>query len=121
MDLYKEQIIDHYKHPRNWGKIDNPTKSHLEENPSCGDSISVDIVTENGKVSDMKFTGEGCAISIAATSLLSDEVIGHKIEEILGYDIDFIQELLGIELTTARKKCAMLGLQTIKKSLQTSH
>ena len=118
MDLYRELIIDHYKNPKNWGTISNSSKSEFMSNPSCGDEIKVDLIIKNNIINDFKFTGRGCAISIAATSLLSEEIIGKNINEIKNMKIKDVEELLGIKLSTSRIKCGMLGLETLKKMLR---
>lgn len=115
MDLYREQILDHYKNPRNFGKIKEKSKSTHGENPSCGDSITIGITIKNNRIDDIKFSGEGCAISIASASMLTEHVKGKKITEIANINFDDIEKLLGIKIAPARKRCAMLPLTVLKK------
>lgn len=117
MDLYRQKILDHYKRPRNFGRLSDPSKSQLEENPSCGDSIIMDIILENNKVKNIKFSGEGCAISIASASMLTEKVKGMQINEIAKLKTIDIEEMLGLTLSPSRIKCAMLSLNTLKKIL----
>lgn len=115
MSLYRENILDHYKNPRNFGKIPGSSKSSHAENPSCGDSISMDVVIDKGKFEDIKFTGEGCSISIATASILTEELKGKPISTVIDYNLEKLEELLGIEIVPARKKCAKLPLNILKK------
>lgn len=115
MDIYREHIIDHYKNPRNFGHLQGIKKSSHDENPSCGDHISMDILFENGIITDIRFSGEGCAISIASASMLTEMVKGKKITKIATLDFSDIQKMLGIEITPARKRCAMLPVMVLKK------
>ncbi|MFC1780533.1 Fe-S cluster assembly sulfur transfer protein SufU [Patescibacteria group bacterium] len=115
MDLYQKQIIDHYKKPHNFGVIKSKSKSSHGENPSCGDSITMDILVENDRIKEIKFTGEGCAIFIASASMLTEEVKGEKVTRIAELDFNHIQDMLGIKVNPARKRCAMLPLNILKK------
>lgn len=115
MDLYQKQIIDHYKNPRNFGKLKGESISSHAENPSCGDSISMNVEFKDGVINNIKFEGEGCAISVASASMLTEKVKGMKITEIADLDFEFIQKMLGIKVNPARKKCAMLPLNVLKK------
>ena len=117
MNIYQEQILDHYHHPRNEGEPASFSHSCKLQNLSCGDEIEVFLTMENGKVKEMKFTGEGCAISIASASMLSEKVAGKSVEEINLMDSDYMADLLGIDLTPARTKCAHLSLQAVQKAL----
>lgn len=118
MDLYRQQIIDHYKNPRNFGSFKKNNNPHHEENPSCGDRISMEVEIKNGKIVDIKFSGEGCAIAIASASMLTEKVKGKKIEEVNSIELDDIQKMLGIPITPARRKCAVLGLHVLKQIIQ---
>lgn len=110
-DLYREQIIDHYKQPRNYGRLEDPTFSHTGENPMCGDSIEmdVDLDPDTGEIEAVSFTGDGCAISIAAASLLSEHLTGLSVETLTEMTRDDMIELLGVELSPMRVKCAVLA------------
>jgi nitrogen fixation NifU-like protein len=110
-DMYRQQILDHYRNPRNYGELEDPTFSHVGENTSCGDEITVDVTLDEAEevVADVAFRGEGCAISQAAASLLTEEVRGLTLEELYALDRDDVLELLGVEVTPMRIKCAVLA------------
>ena len=114
-DLYREEILSHYKRPHNWGSLDEPDLEFEDFNPLCGDQLRVQIkVGEDGTVEDLRFDGHGCAISQAAASMASDEVKGMNVDELLRLDREFILELLGIDISATRMKCALLSLKVIK-------
>ena len=117
MDLYAEEILDHYKHPRHFGHLDEPTLVYHDRNPLCGDEITLELKVVDGKVADMAFTGHGCAISRAAASMMSEEIIGKSLEELKGYDKESILDLLGIEVGPVRIKCALLPLKALKAAV----
>jgi nitrogen fixation protein NifU and related proteins len=115
--LYREQILDHYKRPRNFGRIEGADLEFEDTNPFCGDEQRVTMrLDEDGRVAEVAFEGQGCAISTAATSLLSDELVGRTREEILALPKEEVLDLLGIEISATRMKCAMLGLKVIKSA-----
>ena len=118
MDLYQEEILDHYHNPRGSGKLDNPTHKRCANNPTCGDKICTTIIVENDIIKDIKFEGEGCAISQAATSMLTDKIKGNSVQEVLNITRDDIIEMLGVEIGIGRIRCALLGLETIQKALE---
>jgi nitrogen fixation NifU-like protein len=114
-DMYRQQILDHYRNPRNYGELEDPTFSHVGENTSCGDEIEVFVaLDEEDRVEAVTFTGDGCAISQAAASLLSEEVRGMTVEELYELDRDDVLELLGVEVTPMRIKCAVLAEKVIQ-------
>ncbi|WP_049979665.1 Fe-S cluster assembly sulfur transfer protein SufU [Halolamina rubra] len=112
-DMYRQQILDHYKNPRNYGEMQEPDFSHVGENPSCGDTIKVDVklADDDETIEEVSFTGDGCAISQAAASLLTKELPGNSIEELQAMDTDDITEMLGVEISPMRIKCAVLARQ----------
>ena len=114
-ELYREQILEHYKRPHNFGRLDAYDLDFEDTNPFCGDEQHVFIkLDEDGRVSEVSFEGQGCAISTAATSLLTDELAGKSREELLRLPKEFVLELLGIDISATRMKCAMLGLKVLK-------
>ncbi len=113
-DFNRQNILDHYQNPRNWGTIDHPDISAEDSNPLCGDRIRMDLKIKDGRIEDVKFSGTGCSISRAAASMLSDEIIGKTLEEVKALNRDDVLELLGIELGPVRLKCALLALKTLK-------
>jgi nitrogen fixation NifU-like protein len=110
-DLYRQQILDHYKNPRNYGDLDEPTFSHVGENPMCGDTIEMDIVLDDAEetIERVAFEGDGCAISQAAASMLSEQLRGMPIEELQAMDRDDMTEMLGVDISPMRVKCAVLA------------
>ncbi|MFA5995730.1 MAG: iron-sulfur cluster assembly scaffold protein [Patescibacteria group bacterium] len=121
MDLYQEQILEHYKHPQNFGLIKNATYTRKELNPTCGDSFTFSIhINDKGVVDEVGFAGEGCAVSTASASLLSEAIKGKTLPEVLNLKTEFILELLHIELGPARLKCALLPLQAVTRINQSS-
>jgi nitrogen fixation NifU-like protein len=113
--LYREFILDHYKNPRNFGELEGATHHFHDTNPLCGDEITMYLlVGEDGKVHDVHFTGRGCAISQASASLLTEDVKGKPLDELKGYDKDQVLANLGIPISPARVKCALLSLKTLK-------
>ncbi|MGN6256178.1 MAG: iron-sulfur cluster assembly scaffold protein [Solirubrobacterales bacterium] len=116
-ELYRDQILEHYKRPHNFGHLEHPDLEFEDTNPFCGDEQHVTIrLDEDDKVAEIAFEGKGCAISTAATSLLTDELVGMSREELLKLPKDFVLELLGIDISATRVKCAMLGLKVIKSA-----
>jgi len=113
-DLYREVILDHYQHPHNHGVLPDPDITFEDSNPLCGDKIRVDLKVENNIVKEVRFSGKGCAISQAAASMLTDELIGKSLDEIKKIDKDFVFEMLGIPLSPSRVKCALLSLKVVK-------
>ena len=113
--LYREQILDHYKHPHNFGELDDADLEFEDMNPLCGDELRVQLSTDDeGRIEDVRFSGQGCAISQASASMVSDEVRGMSPEELLRLDKSFVLELLGIDISATRMKCALLALKVLK-------
>lgn len=108
-------ILDHYRHPRNQEPVQNPTKSVTANNPLCGDTITLAIREVNGVVEEIWFNARGCAISVASASMLSDYGKGKSKDELQKLDKNFIIEMLGIELSPNRLKCALLSLEALSQ------
>lgn len=117
-ELYQEQIIDHYKNPRNKKELNNPDFIHTQHNPLCGDELTFYIKRKEDQSLEITFTGNGCAISQASASLLSEFLNNKNIEEIQKLTEEEIYTLLGIPISNNRKKCALLSLKTIKKAIE---
>ncbi|MFB6216051.1 MAG: iron-sulfur cluster assembly scaffold protein [Candidatus Aenigmatarchaeota archaeon] len=115
--MYKQEILDLYKNPRNKGKLDTDLEE-VGENPSCGDITHVYLKTEDGKVTEMKHETDGCAISTAAVSILSDEIKGMQKEKVKKLDREWMIDRLGIDISPMRVKCAVLGLKTVQSILE---
>ena len=115
--MYQENILDHYKNPRNSGKIEKASVHHHEKNPLCGDEIDFYLIIDDNKViKEVKFSGHGCAISQASASMLSETLVGKKLEEIEKLSKENILEMLGIPLSPVRLKCALLSMDTVKNA-----
>lgn len=114
-DLYREVIIDRYKNPRLRGELDPHDYSYQDDNPLCGDEIRIDLrVDGEDVVTEAKFSGQGCAISIASADLLVESIVGKHLDEIKALAKEDILEMLGIELGPVRLKCALLSLKVLK-------
>jgi nitrogen fixation NifU-like protein len=114
-NIYREQIIDLYEHPLNYGEVTNPDFSYEEDNPLCGDVIRIDVrLDEQHRVKDIAWRGEGCAISQAAASLLTEEIKGKSLDELKAFTSEELLELVGVPLSMARVKCALLSLKVLK-------
>ena len=117
-DLYREVILDHYKHPRNYGTIDEPDAQAEGQNPLCGDEVSIFLTfDQDDKIADVKFSGRGCAISQAATSMLTEHLKGKTVAQAAALDKQTLLDEVGIPLTPIRLKCALLGLGVLKVAL----
>jgi nitrogen fixation NifU-like protein len=115
--LYREYIIDHYKHPRNFGELEPRDVEFFDRNPLCGDELGVHVKLEDGRVADLRFHGRGCAISQASASIISDELKGRTVPEIAELDRGFVCDELGIDLSPTRLKCALLSLKVVQGAL----
>jgi nitrogen fixation NifU-like protein len=116
-DMYREEILSHYKRPRNWGPLDSPDLEFEDTNPLCGDELKVMLkVDDNRVVTDVRFDGHGCAISQASASMASEELVGKSVDELVALDKSFVLDLLGIPISATRMKCAMLSLKVIKSA-----
>jgi nitrogen fixation NifU-like protein len=115
--LYREAILDHYKHPRRKGHLENPDVHYHDHNPFCGDEITMELKVENGIVVDAAFDGRGCAISQATASMIMEEIVGQSVEDLKLLGKEYILDLLGIEIGPVRLKCALLPLKALKAGL----
>ncbi|HLD07804.1 MAG TPA: iron-sulfur cluster assembly scaffold protein [Candidatus Peribacterales bacterium] len=117
MDLYAENILDHFRHPRHSGELPNATIKHEEWNHACGDELHLSLLIEDGIVAKIAWTGTGCAISQASMSILSEELIGKREEELLALTKDNIYTMLGVPIGPRRFKCALMSLHTAKNAI----
>lgn len=116
--IYREHIIDHYKNPRNFGILAQWTHHGKEVNPVCGDNLEVFVKLDQKKIADVRFRGKGCAISIAAMSLITDQIKGKAVNDVNKMNKEDVVGLLGINLGVVRLKCGLLGLNTLKKCMR---
>ena len=115
-DLYRDYILDHYKNPRNHGDLADATHRYHDTNPLCGDEITMMLLVEDGRIRDVRFIGRGCAISQASASILTEEVKGKTLDEVRVIDREHALSNLGITISPARIKCALLSLKALKGS-----
>ncbi len=113
-ELYRDYILDHYKRPRNFGTLEPHDLEAHDHNPLCGDELGVHIRVEDGKIAELRFHGQGCAISQASASIASEELIGMPVEQIGSLDADWVVDLLGISISPTRRKCALLSLKVTR-------
>ena len=113
--IYREQIIDLYENPLNFGTLDPNDFSYEEDNPLCGDVIRIDVLlNDDNRIAEVKWSGDGCAISQASASLLTDEIMGMTLDEVKAFPKERLLELIGVPLSMARVKCALLSLKVLK-------
>ena len=116
-DLYRDEILEHYRNPHNFGTLAQPDVTLEGMNPLCGDRLTLSLAFDEGHVADVAFTGRGCAVSVASASMLTDEIKGRPISEVDALTNQDVIDNLGIELSPARLKCALLPLDTLHKAL----
>lgn len=114
---YREYILDHYRNPRNYGKLEHPDAHAEDSNPLCGDQLAIDLLIEGDQVKEVRFQGRGCAISQAAASMLSEMIEGKSVAEVVQLGKDDVLDSLGIPISPARTKCAFLSLRVLHRSL----
>ena len=118
-DLYRDEILEHYRHPHNFGTLPAPTAVHEGANPLCGDRITLMLaIGADDVIEDVAFTGRGCAISQASASMLTDAIMGKPLEEVARLDRQDVLDELGIEISPARMKCALLSLDTLRRAVE---
>ncbi|HEV3228783.1 MAG TPA: iron-sulfur cluster assembly scaffold protein [Solirubrobacteraceae bacterium] len=116
-DLYRDYILEHYKRPRNFGELEPHDLEAHEYNPLCGDEMGVHIRVDGDRIADLRFHGHGCAISQAAASIASEQLIGMPVEEVADLDGEWMIDLLGIPISAARRKCALLNLKVMRAAI----
>ena len=116
-DLYREEIMDHYQNPRNFGKMEDADASYHDYNPVCGDEVEMQAKMESGTVKEAMFTGKGCAISQAAASMLTEEITGKNIKAVIAMTKDDMLKIVRINPGPVRIKCAMLALRALQKGI----
>ena len=117
--IYKQEIIEHSQQPHNYGSMENASLEAHEVNTLCGDGIKLFLHIDHEKILDAKFEGNGCAISQASASMLTDELKGMRLEEAKGLSKEFITEMMGLEdINPSRMRCALLSLETLRKALR---
>jgi nitrogen fixation NifU-like protein len=120
-DIYREHVLDHYERPRFHGALICPDITHREHNPLCGDQIQVELKLSDDRtrIAEVAFHGDGCVISQAAASMLMEAVAGRPVEDVQALDQEAMLALMGVRLTGARQKCALLGLKALKIAVYT--
>ncbi|MBI4079307.1 MAG: SUF system NifU family Fe-S cluster assembly protein [Candidatus Levybacteria bacterium] len=115
--IYREEILEHYKEPLNFGTLEDFDMTSRQFNPFCGDEIVIFVTFQNDKISDIRFQGKGCAISVAAASMLTEHAKGRSKEELTKFTEDDMLSLIGIDVSETRKKCVFLALGVLKDCL----
>lgn len=115
--IYREIILDHYQNPRNRGTLDPADYTYEDTNPLCGDEVRIDIRVSDDQISDVKFSGRGCAVSQASASILTEMVEGKTLAEVKTISRDDLLDEIGIPVSPARMSCAMLGLKVLKAGI----
>jgi nitrogen fixation NifU-like protein len=115
-DFYRDYILDHYRHPRNFGNLERFDAEAEDLNPLCGDQIRMELKIDDGVVTDLRFSGKGCAISQASASMLTERIKGMRLSDVAKISKDVVLEDVGIGISPTRMKCAMLGLRVVKSA-----
>jgi len=113
-ELYRDYILEHYKQPRNFGELAERDLEFHDTNPLCGDELGVHIRVEDGKIAELRWHGQGCAISQAAASIASEELVGMPVDEAAELNADWMLEHMGIQISATRRKCALLNLKVLR-------
>ncbi|MGA2130056.1 MAG: iron-sulfur cluster assembly scaffold protein [Candidatus Pacearchaeota archaeon] len=117
-DMYREEILELYKSPSNFGELKNPSHKHTSHNSICGDEITVEMNVKAGKIDDIKFSGSGCVVSMVSSSLLTDKIKGMPISQVKNMKGEEALDLLKTKLTPSRMKCALLSFEAVKGALK---
>lgn len=117
-EIYKENILDHFRNPRNFGELKSCEVCHSEFNPTCGDMVKIFVKLDGGVIVDAKFNGKGCAVSMASASMLTEKIKGKKLEEVKKMDEEQIHEMMRINLGPVRMKCGILSLKTLLRGIE---
>jgi nitrogen fixation protein NifU and related proteins len=113
-ELYRDYILEHYKNPRNFGELPEHDLEFRDKNPLCGDEMEVQIRVVDGRIAELKWHGQGCAISQAAASIASEELIGMPVDDAAKLDAEWMLEHMGIDISATRRKCALLNLKVLR-------
>lgn len=116
-DIYREYILDHYRDPRNHGHLENPTIAAADTNPLCGDRIEIDLNITDGRVSEVRFSGRGCAISQASASMLTERIEGATLDDLRAIKPRDVLEMIGVPIGPARQRCALLSLRVLHQGI----
>ena len=116
-DLYRDFILEHYKRPRNFGELEPHDLEAHEHNPLCGDELGVHIRVSDDRIEELRFHGHGCAISQAAASIASEQLIGMTLDDAASLDADWMIDLIGIPISATRRKCALLNLKATRGAI----
>lgn len=116
-DLYRQYILDHYRQPHNHGTLEHPDIHAADTNPLCGDRISIDLKLDGDRVSEVRFSGRGCAISQASASMLTEQIDGATLDELRAITPQDVFDMLGVEIGPARQRCALLSLRVLHQGV----
>jgi nitrogen fixation protein NifU and related proteins len=116
-DLYRQYILDHYRQPRNHGTLEHPDIHAADTNPLCGDRVAIDLQMDGDRVSEVRFSGRGCAISQASASMLTEQIDGATLDELRAITPQDVFDMLGVEIGPARQRCALLALRVLHQGI----